>query len=829
MIQYSPATQTVYSTGVANSTIVSNGGQQNVGYYDSTEGLVLGGTANGTQILAGGKQVIYQSGVANSAVVFEGGEQQVSSGGVASNTTISNGGQLHVSNGGSATSTIVSDGGHVYVSGGGSTQNMHVSGGVVDVWGSDANTSIYSGVHNVHGEGHAEQVVVFEGEQNVLDGGVATATEVEGTAVQNVSSGGIAVATVFKGGTQNIYEGGSSFDASLGGGDGTINLYEGGVLSNVEGDLLTLNVIGSNTLHGNINVAVGTLNLADGSVNTVTAENLNLGNSGTVNMDVDLQNQTADQLVIESSYSGNNTLALTNVASPTANATSGDGIKLVDFADGATVNGSFNLAGGKWDEGAYEYKLYQGEGSDQDYYLRSQNDDGTGPEYSETFKTMLNVPALNVILAQTGMNSLQRRMGDLRNMGNSNKRNGIWARAYYKDMTVKDLINTDMNLFGAEAGYDWLFNPDDPTKLYAGVMIGYIQADGIKTKKENGAYEKGDGNSPSIGLYATLMNESGWFVDLAARNFWTKLDMTNHSSLGTEFVYKPKRNIFAASAEVGKSIENRISRNDYIRLEPKAELTYMRAGKDSAEVEGTGNEIAYDATNYLNAKAAILLSYNHVFSNGLLIEPLLELAYRYEFAGEGDVSYAGATEKSSLKGSTVEFNAGLNMQLTKDLYWYSVGSYEAGEKLKGWGVHAGVRYMFGEDSGSRVKQQTRSNTANTQNYYTVPQQTTYTQPAQQRTIKTQQTTYVQPTNQTYYMPAQQTTYTQPAQQAVYVQQGQTVVPVQRVMYVQPVQQRTVTTQQTTYTQPAQTRTVTQRTTTTMPERYFVKPGRIMRR
>ena len=542
-------------------------------------------------------------------------------------------------------------------------------------------------------------------------------------------------------------------------------------------------------------------------------------------MDVNLRNQTADQLVIESSYSGNNTLALTNIGG-TANATSGDGIKLVDFEDGAEVNGSFRLAGGKWDEGAYEYTLHQGEGSDQDYYLRSGN--GTEPEYSDTFKTMLNIPVLNVVVAQTGMNSLQRRLGDLRNMDNTGKRNGVWVRNYYKDMTVSDLIDTDMNLFGGEAGYDWLFRADEPTKLYAGVMVGYIQADGIKTKKDNGVYEKGKGSSPSIGVYATLMDQTGWFVDIAARNFWTKLDMKNHSSIGTEAVYKPKRNIFTVSAEAGKSIENWTSRNSYTRIEPKVELAYMNAGKDSAEVSN-GKEIEYDAANYLSAKAAILLSYNYVRSNGLLVEPLLELAYRYEFAGEGDVTYDGVTETSSLKGGTAEINAGLNMQLMRDLYLYALGSYEAGEKVKGWGVHAGIRYMFGEDgNGTRSSQR---NTQTTQTRYVTPQQTVYTQQPQTTTryvMQPQTVTYTQPTNTRYVTQQQTTTYTQPTQTTRYVtQQPQTVT------YTQPTQTRYVTQQQTTTyntkpakTQSAVTTTTTTRTTKQLPKRLFTKPQKI---
>ena len=598
-------------------------------------------------------------------------------------------------------------------------------------------------------------------------------------------------------------------------------------MSNLTGDVATINIIGGdNKISGTIGLAVGTINMNKGSINTLTVEDMSLAghsHSGTVNMDVNLRNQTADKLVIESSYAGNTTLGFTNIGT-TANATSGDGIKVVDFADDATVNGSFSLASGKWEEGAYEYTLNQG--TDRDYYLRSNGDD----PYSDTFKTMLNIPMLNVIVAQTGMNSLQRRLGDLRNMDNTNKRNGVWVRNYYKDMTVSDLIDTDMNLFGGEAGYDWLFRADEPTKLYAGVLVGYVKADGIKTKKDNGVYEKGDGEAPTVGIYATLMDQSGWFVDIAARNFWTKLNMKHHENLSsTLLTYTPKRNLLTASVEVGKSIENRTSRNDYVRIEPKVELSYLKAGKDTAEVSN-GKELTYDSADYINAKAAILLSYNHIRNNGLIIEPLLELAYRYEFAGEGDVTYDGVTEKTSLKGGTAEVNAGLNMQLTKDLYFYALGSYEAGEKIKGWGVHAGIRYTFGEDGNSyRPTQQrytqtqyTRPTSATQQRQQYIQTQQRYTRPSttqqmQTRYVTTQQTTYTQPT-QTRYVTQQ--TYTQPTQTQYVTQQT----------YTQPTQTRYVTQQTTTYTQPVQTqRTVTTTTTTNEGDptlRGFRKPKKI---
>lgn len=329
--------------------------------------------------------------------------------------------------------------------------------------------------------------------------------------------------------------------------------------------------------------------------------------------------------------------------------------------------------------------------------------------YSDVFKSMLNIPLMNSVIARSGMNSLQKRMGDLRNMAEGSNQNGIWARTYYKDMRVKDLVETDMSLFGVEAGYDWLFTPNEPNKLYAGVMIGYANAGSIKTEKENGSvYGDGKGTSPSVGIYATLINDDKWFVDLAARNFWTKLDMTHYSASGNQLKFEPERNIFAVSLEGGKEFTRDLGGDSFIRIEPKAEIEYMSASSDEVKVKGGTGALAYDKANYLSAKGAIMAAYSMRQPNGLLIEPLLELAYRYEFMGEGDVSYGGAKETTSLKGGTLEAGLGINMQLTENLYWHAVGSYEAGDKLQGWGLNAGIRYAFGGISfGSGTK--TRKN------------------------------------------------------------------------------------------------------------------------
>ena len=732
---HSGGSQNVYVGGVVSDTTIYDGGLQfvhaggktyNVRQHSGGKMFVIvsGGDAEtyveGTN--ASGEAFSLQNGKASNFILYSGGSQHVKSGGVASATTIHggtqyvsaggtalettiHGGTQDVSAGGVASNTTINEGGLQNVSSGGKAYNvMQYSGGNInaDVYGGD--TSTYVSGTNASREaftlqnGVASNFILYAGGlQNVSSGGVASATTIQEGGLQNVSSRAVVSDTLVAGGVQNVYSSGVASNTTLN--SGAVNLYEGGLISGLNATGGDLNVYGNNTLQGNINLADAQVNINHTTgMNTLGIENLS-ANNAVFNMNVDLETQTADKLNFTDSYSGNANLKLTNVA-PTAQATTGDGIKLVEFADTATVNGTFDLLGGKWDEGGYVYKLAQGTaaGTGQDYYLRNTQ------ELTDTFKTMLNVPIMNVVIAQTGMNSLQKRLGDLRAMDNTQAKQGVWVRSYYKDMTVDDLIKTDANLFGAEAGYDWLFRAEEPTKLYAGVLVGFVSTRNIKTKKSDGVYDKGDGEAPGVGVYATLLNENGWFVDLAARNFWSKLDMKNHSSTGTELAYKPNRNVVAASVEVGKSINSELARNKFIRIEPKLEIGYMHASAENASVGDTGNDIRYNAANYVNAKAGVLLAYNAVRDNGLLIEPLLELAYRYEFAGKDDLAYAGAAEKSDLSGGTLEVNAGLDMQLTKNLYWYGLGSYEAGNIVKGWGVHAGIRYAFGGTQDSSAAQ-----------------------------------------------------------------------------------------------------------------------------
>ena len=367
-----------------------------------------------------------------------------------------------------------------------------------------------------------------------------------------------------------------------------------------------------------------------------------------------------------------------------------------------------------------------------------------GQANADIFRTMLNVPALNVSMARAGMNSLQKRMGELRYMGNETKKHGVWVRGYYKDATVKEFNNVDMDLWGVEAGQDWLFFPYNPTKLYVGGMVGFHDAPSIRSHKIGYSQSKGDGYAPSVGLYATLMDDRLWFVDVTVRDFFTRTDMEAYANGVSVMKYVPKRNVLAWSLEAGKTVERRVNARSWWHITPKLGLTNMYAFSSSAPVTHGVGDLRYDTTRYLSGKVAMQFEYTHLRPNGLLIAPLFEVGYSYEFAGDSTMSYGGVSEKVSAKGGTFEVDLGLNMQLNSRLYWYALGSYENGSKFRALGAHAGIRFMFGNQPAQPKTYADSQSSAYTEKM--IPQEeVTYYIPMQQAQPRPEVTThYVHP-------------------------------------------------------------------------------------
>ncbi len=697
--------QTILSGGsslygtVNGDQVLENGGYTHSANVNSggTQAVLSGALASGSVINFSGTQYIVNTGIARDTVL-NGGHQIISAAGISEDAILNSAGLQIVSHGGSAVRTEINAlGAQLVETGAFDSQTVINSGGAQSLFGHSENAVINNGgIQIVNTGGEAVSAAISSGgTQNVSSGGSALNAAVYSDGVQNVSSGGLAGGTVVNtGGLLNVKSGGLlSGNTQINGGTLQGQIVSAGASLNFSGGLWSMS---GDSVADNINMDGGNIDMRDPSgttFRTLTTDNFNPAGGAIIDMNAKLDGNgsPSDKLVITTAATGNASLRVTNRGGSGAQTTD-NGILLVDQS--AVSSGIFDLLGGKIDVAGYEYLLYKGALNGEallanNYYLRSNL------IMTNTMKTMANTPAMMLVMAKTGMNSLEKRLGDLRNFSNAGNTHGVWARTYFKELTVSDLIDTDLTLYGAEGGYDFLIKDTSSNKIYLGIMAGYIRNENIKTAQDNGRYAKGSGGAPNAGIYASWLSADGFFIDFAGRNFWTKLDMTNYDTLGTPINYTPERNIMALSAEFGKTFEKALNKTSFLRFEPKAEISFANA---SGKTIGTssGFNLEYDSANYLTGRAAALLGYTIIRNNGLLIEPLVELAYSYEFDGKGNVSYGGATYRTDLSGGGFEGALGLNMQISKNAYLYAQATYETGRVIEGFGGNIGVRFGFGK-------------------------------------------------------------------------------------------------------------------------------------
>ena len=264
--------QILYVSGVASSTIINSGALQFLsgGSANSTtiESGGLQTVADGYQIIGGG--IVVSTGVANTTEIKSGSQQDVYFGGVAVNTTVDSGGVQYVFGGsiepilseeqgfsvGTASGTTIDSGGYQIVVGGSVTSTTIESGGqeIVSASGTDTDTTVDAlGLQLVTSGGSATHTTFDEaGLQEVISGGSATSATLSGVGL--VHLGGITISeTIDSGGT--LFD---EFDGMASGtvvnSGGTLNVYDGATLSGatVDNGTLNFNLSGSQTFSGTL-------------------------------------------------------------------------------------------------------------------------------------------------------------------------------------------------------------------------------------------------------------------------------------------------------------------------------------------------------------------------------------------------------------------------------------------------------------------------------------------------------------------------------------------------------------------------------------------------
>jgi outer membrane autotransporter protein len=362
----------------------------------------------------------------------------------------------------------------------------------------------------------------------------------------------------------------------------------------------------------------------------------------------------------------------------------GYGIQVVNLDNATDKSVDFSLYGGVVDSGAYHYHLYRA--ADDNYYLQTDYTPTT------TAKAVTNIPSVQLSIVKSGLNEFRHRITELREK-DIFQPNEVWVRSWGKHLKIDDTIDSKMNLYGIELGYDKEIHENEENKYYAGIMAGYMYADNIKHR--NAGYPDGSAraNTPGVGLYGVWDNSNGWYSYGTLRYFWSKMKAQNYTSAGEKITFNPDRNYIAATFELGKQYEDIIDEKRKWIIEPKAELGYAYAKSKSVKTNMNA-DVHYGKSDSFTTRAALLLGYNSEAESGSIYEPFVEVGVNREWLGKTDVTYAGGRFKSDQQGAGFDLSVGLRARTNEN--WSFIGNlgYEKGEVTQGAGAQLGVRYSW---------------------------------------------------------------------------------------------------------------------------------------
>ena len=685
----SGGTQTVYSGGKAENTKISGDGIQNVSYsglavstnlYGGTQNINNGATAQNT-VLSGGEMNVLSGGTAmgtelntgteivsgtDSGSIINGGLQQIASGGKAVSTTI-NGGTQEIQEGGSSEGTVINTNGLQQVASGGVSVNTTISGGEMNVLsgGTATGTELNSGTEIVSGTDSGS--IINGGLQQITDGGKAVSTTING-GTQSIYGGGISENPNVKGGNLRIYQGGTSINTTIT--QGSAELYTGGTLSGqTQISQGTLNIYGDNT--------IPTLILNNSMVNIPqsggysTLQIGELNGSGIFNLSSNLADDEFDSLEITNG-TGNFGIIFHDYSSEGTLPTK---IKIINKAGSA--NDDFYLIGDAVDVGAFQYKLLQ-EGNN---WLLSRTQQLTDSSLiaKNTYTSLSS-------LFYTHLTPIYNRL-HIAHPQNKHD-NGLWIKAINRRIKFdyKDMTNSRMDVYGTAIGFD----------REAAISDGYIitlGAYGSYSYSRQKYNQRGhaDGDTESLGLYASLTTPNLWSFDVVGSYYWHDQKIRSYTPSGSPVDGKFTNNGWQVSSYVSRRFD--FGKQWYVS--PIAGLRYMR-------IEGVNyhtnfnTPVRANASDFLSGSIGLSAGKRITLQSASILDAYGRFNLIHDWDGKSNVTVADYTFTEDVSTMRYELGAGLNFYNSEDSgAGYLDVSTQLGSKVRyPWEINVGWQYKF---------------------------------------------------------------------------------------------------------------------------------------
>ena len=292
---------------------------------------------------------------------------------------------------------------------------------------------------------------------------------------------------------------------------------------------------------------------------------------------------------------------------------------------------------------------------------------------------MRDLATINLLTWRQEMNSLNKRMGELRN---STGEHGVWSRVYTGKIENGSKYDNDYQTY--QVGYDKKYTVDNGV-MFVGGLVSYTDGE------TDYALGHGENYSVGAGIYATWLNNDGQFADVVLK----QSRLHNKFDVRSKDLDKSQSGDYnnwgtSLSGQYGK----RFDLNDKFFVEPSVELTLGRVD-DTTYTTNKGVDVHQDTMYSLVGSVGTAVGYKfsdkgNVYARAALVK---------EFQGDIDTEYEkdGAFERTSedLGDIWAEFGIGVNYRFVENMNVY-VDIQKTGEATvdNKWQGNLGFRYEF---------------------------------------------------------------------------------------------------------------------------------------
>lgn len=318
------------------------------------------------------------------------------------------------------------------------------------------------------------------------------------------------------------------------------------------------------------------------------------------------------------------------------------------------------------------------------------------PLYRPEVPTWSVLPPAAAQLTLNALGTFHDRQGDQRLLSETGAFGAGWGRVYGKNLdqtwagTVTPRLDGSLN--GFQVGndlYSSLTSGGQTQRL--GFFVGHSRLQGDVDGFNEGFQDNSAGKvkleGDSYGLYWTLIDPYGWYIDTVVMG--TRFDGDSHSDRGVEL--DNRGHALTLSAEAGFPF----ALNDTWVVEPQVQVIHQKISLDSQD-DGI-SRVSFDSDDAWTSRLGTRLKGRYQVS-GMPLEPYLRANLWHTFSGTDSVTFDDSDVISTeQKSSTADVGLGVVLTLDRAVSVYASTDYSRNidsNDLRGMSGNIGIRISW---------------------------------------------------------------------------------------------------------------------------------------